>query len=144
MIVITDSNIFYSAIIAPKGKIAGILREKRTIQFTAPSYLIEEIKEHSQDIADYLKISKKEVLAIFQNLLENVSIIGTKEIPQKDILEAVDIVKDIDIDDVFFVALHLHTHHKIWTGDKELIKGLKLKGYDICITTEELSQHTYK
>ena len=32
----------------------------------------------------------------------------------------------------------------IWTGDKILINGLKEKGYDICITTEELKKYLYK
>lgn len=144
MIVITDSNIFYSALISPKGKISQTLKEKKKIQFITSSYLIEEIKEHAQDIADYLKISRKKVLSNFQLLLEGITIIDTKEIPKEKIEEALSIVKDIDLDDAFFVALHLYTHYKIWTGDRELIKGLKKKGYDICITTEELSNLRYK
>lgn len=46
MIVITDTNIFYSALAAPQGKIAKILNERGNIQFLVPDYLIEEIEEH--------------------------------------------------------------------------------------------------
>jgi len=38
----------------------------------------------------------------------------------------------------------LQYKHKIWTGDKVLINGLKEKGLDICVTTEELILKRYK
>ena len=44
MIVIADSNIFYSSLITPNGNIATILKDKN-MQFLAPDYIIEEIKE---------------------------------------------------------------------------------------------------
>ena len=43
MIVIADSNIFYSALIAPNGEIATILKD-RNMQFIAPDFIIEEVK----------------------------------------------------------------------------------------------------
>jgi len=53
MIVIADSNIFYSALIAPNGEIANILRDKN-MQFIAPYFIIDEVKEH----LDIIKISR--------------------------------------------------------------------------------------
>jgi len=48
-------------------------------------------------------------------------------------------------EDVFFIALHLHTGHKIWSGDEKLKKGLTTKGYGHFFTsTEELKKHLYK
>ena len=41
MIVITDTNIFYSALAAPYGEIAKILSERKNIQFLVPDYLLE-------------------------------------------------------------------------------------------------------
>ena len=58
MIVITDTNIFYSALAAPQGEIAKILNERGNIQFLVPDYLIEEIEEHLPDIAKLTKKSK--------------------------------------------------------------------------------------
>ena len=49
MIVIADSNIFYSSLITPNGTIAAILKD-RNMQFLAPDYIIEEVKEHITDI----------------------------------------------------------------------------------------------
>jgi predicted nucleic acid-binding protein len=51
---------------------------------------------------------------------------------------------DIDIDDAYFVALHLSKKHKIWTGDNTLAKALRAKGHDFCITTAELKRKLYK
>ena len=70
--------------------------------------------------------------------------INVSEIPDKYILQAEEIVKNIDMDDAIFVALHLYKRHKIWTGDITLAKALKAKGHDFCITTAELKQKLYK
>ena len=140
MIVITDSNIVFSALKTPNGVVAKILSEKSNIQFYAPSYLIDEVKKHSGTISE----NKKEVLQRLKILLERIEIIDVDEIPKKKVLEAIEIVKDIGIDNAFFVALYLFKKHKIWTSDKVLIKGLESKGYKICITTSELKTKLYK
>mgnify|MGYP003430051856 FL=1 len=46
MIVIADSNIFISCIYTPNGTIANILTSKSNIQFFAPDFVYEEIKNH--------------------------------------------------------------------------------------------------
>lgn len=140
MIVITDSNILFSALKSPNGTVAKILTSKSNIQFFAPNYLIKEIKRHSGKISD----DKKDVLNRLEILLEKVEIIDVDAIPKDKVLQAIEIVKDIDIDDAFFVALHLFKKHKIWTSDKVLIKGLERKGYKICVTTSELKLKLYK
>ena len=40
------------------------------------------------------------------------------------------LVHDIDVKDVPNVALTIELDGKIWTGDIELIEGLKAKGFD--------------
>ena len=76
MIVIADSNIFYSALIAPNGEIATILKDKN-MQFIAPDFIIEEVKEHLEIIAASRKKdkSKKKILADLNHLLEKITII---------------------------------------------------------------------
>ena len=140
MIVITDSNILFSALKSPNGMVAKILTHKSNIQFYAPDYLIDEIKRHAGKISD----NKKEVLKRLEILLEGIEIINVEDIPKENVLQAIEIVRDIDIDDAFFVALYLFKKHKIWTSDKVLIKGLEEKGYKICVTTNELKSNLYK
>lgn len=144
MIVIIDSNIFVSALITPNGTVASVLSEKGRIQFLVLDYVIEEVENHAQKIADISAKAKKEVLTDFRNLIKGIGIIDKDEIPKKDLIEAKKIVQDIDIHDAYFVALHLYKKHKIWTGDNELADALKAKGYNFCITTSELKRYIYK
>ncbi len=39
------------------------------------------------------------------------------------------LVKDIDLDDLFFVALALHKNCKLWTTDSVLAKWVSKKGF---------------
>src|SRR5690606_26409735 len=132
MIVITDSNIFISALITPRGAAASVLVEKNRIQFLVLDYVIEEVENHAEKIATLAEKSKRQILSDFRKLITEIGIIDKDEIPQKDLVEAKKIIKDIDIDDANFVALHLYKKHKILTGDKTLAHALKEKGYYIC------------
>ena len=42
------------------------------------------------------------------------------------------------MDDLPFVALTDYLDGKLWTGDLKLLRGLKAKGYENCLTTKEL------
>ena len=144
MIVITDSNILFSALISPNGTVAKILKSKSNIQLFAPDFLFEEIDSHFDKIVKYSKRNKKDIKAEILLFKENLNIINRKDIPKKDVKKAIKLVNDIDIDDFLFVALHFYTKHKLWTSDKELIKGLLEKGFNICITTAQLQKNLYK
>ncbi|MBW7869150.1 MAG: PIN domain nuclease [Brumimicrobium sp.] len=144
MIVITDSNEVISALIQKNGVVARIFRAKSNIQFIAPNYIIDEVKNHYSKIEKLSNLSKKELKTEFEWLLSRIKIIDTKKIPKKYLFEALQIVRDVDYDDLFFVALNRYKGYKIWSSDKELIKGVEAKGYKIFITTSELKKHLYK
>jgi predicted nucleic acid-binding protein len=140
MIIITDSNIIFSALMSPKGTVAKIFKSKSQIQFVAPDFMLIEIKNHWDKIIAFSSLDKKE----FEYLNSRIKFVDIATIPQNKIVEAYEIVKEIDLEDTYFVALHLHKKHKIWTSDKILINGLAKKGYKICITTAELKTKLYK
>ncbi len=144
MIVITDSNLIFSALITPNGTVAKILNDKNKIQIFVPNFIFEEINNHFDKILLISAYSKLELIEEIKNIKDRIKIIETSSIPQKYIVEATEIVKDIDENDMFFVALNLYKKHKIWTSDKVLIAGLEAKGYHICITTAELKAKLYK
>lgn len=83
MIVITDSNIFISALIAPRGAVASVLREKNRVQFLVLDYVIEEVENHAQKIADISGKSRKQVLSDFRNIIDGIGIIDKDESPEK-------------------------------------------------------------
>lgn len=144
MIVITDSNIIFSALISPNGVVANVFNTKSNIQFYAPSYLFDEVNKHLDRIETISPLTKKELKQMISAFRERISVIDITKIPKKYYLEAYEIVIDVDFDDVFFVALNRYKGYKIWTSDKELIKGVEAKGYKIFITTAELRKSLYK
>ena len=110
----------------------------------APDFILDEINNHFTEIVDKTRKSKSELQFELKQIVGRIKFIPAEEIPMIHIKKAIAIVWDIDIDDTLFVALHLFKKHKIWTGDKVLINGLKSKGYDICVTTTELKTKMYK
>jgi predicted nucleic acid-binding protein len=144
MIVIADSNLIISGLYAPKGVIATILKNEKNVQFIAPDFVYEEIHNHFNEIVKKSGKTRNEISLELHKLTGKIKFVPVENIPMNYINKAIDIVKDIDIDDTFFIALHLFKKHKIWTGDKVLINGLLAKGFDICITTAELKAKLYK
>jgi predicted nucleic acid-binding protein len=144
MIVITDSNIIISALIKPNGVVAKVFKSKSQIQFYAPSFLKDEILEHFSKIVKLSGLTKKEIQIQLNYYFNRIKFIDISNIPKKYILDAFDIVSDIDPDDVFFVALNRYKKYQIWTSDKKLIAGLEKKGYNICITTAQIKNNLYK
>lgn len=59
-------------------------------------------------------------------------------IPYEFWIKAANLVRDVDMNDIAFVTLAEFLDIKLWTGDKELMKGLAKKGYTNFITTDEL------
>ena len=138
MIVISDTNIIYSCFYKPDGVIATILKnEKKKLQFIAPHFLLEEVQEHNN-------LTKLQAHNLLKEFTKNIVFYRVDDIPKKYIDRAQKIVKNIDPDDYPFIALHLQKGHKIWTCDLRLIKGLIEEGLDICITTKDLKERTYK
>ncbi len=144
MIVIADSNLIFSCLYTPRGVVASIIKSSTKIQFIAPDIIFKEVGNHLPKIVEYTGKTQKQVVSELKEITKGIRMYSVDEIPKKHILKAADIVKDIDLDDTFFVALHFHQGHKIWTGDTKLIEGLKKKGYDICITTSQLKKNLYK
>ena len=145
MVVISDSNIIFSCLYAPEGVIATILTaKKQKIQFIAPLFLLEEVKEHLPTIIEKTNRTKREVLSLLKKFTKNITFYNESDISTQNIKKAEEIVSTIDTEDAPFVELYLQTGHKIWTLDKILSNGLKEKGYDICITTTEVKERLYK
>lgn len=144
MIVIADSNILISGLYSPKGLIATILKSEKNTQFIAPDFIFVEINNHFLEIIKNSDKTKRQLKVELELLIKKIKFVPVTEIPMVHIKNAIKLVEDIDIDDAFFVALHLYKKHKIWTSDKVLIAGLEAKGYHICITTAELKAKLYK
>jgi len=145
MVLIADTNIIMSALMKPSGVVASVFKEKQVTQFIAPNYLLVEIHNYWNKIKRYSSLSEFDLVKELR-LYESIIVFYAPEnVPQKYKTKAYDLTNDIDPKDIAFVALHLYKKHKIWTGDKKLIKGLTAKGYGhIFVTTAQLKEKLYK
>lgn len=139
MRIVVDTNIAISAILNTNSKIARILLQpKSKLNFYSTEQLYREISEHKEKIKKISNFSDKELDRVISLLTNKIRFINIRLIPKESFESAESLTKDVDIDDTEFVALTEHIKGKLWSGDKELQKGLNKKGWNKFITTEEL------
>lgn len=140
MKIIVDTNIVFSAILNQKSNIGKILIGKqKNCEFFSCNYLKEEISKYYPKIATIAGKDIRWVRNMERMVSSNISFIDEKRvIPTKIILESEEVVKDVDLDDILFVALTKYLKGRLWTGDKKLRNVLKSKGFNDVITTTEL------
>ena len=145
MKVIVDTNIVFSAILNSNGKIGDLLlNSQEIIDFYSAEYLRYEIRNHYDKLA---KISKQPVDKIYNTeyyITREIKFIAEEHISKTNWETAYRLVKDIDLDDIAFVAMSKQLKCKLWTGDKTLTKGLKNQGFTNLITTDELLEYRTK
>ncbi|MFC2101018.1 PIN domain-containing protein [Bacteroidota bacterium] len=141
MRIVVDTNIAFSAILNTNSKIARILLQpKSSVKFYSTEQLLTELDNHRDKIIQLSDYSIEELEKVRRLITNKIRFIHVKLIPKDLYIKAEKIVKDIDIDDTEFVALTEYIKGKLWTGDKELQKGLALKKWNRIISTEELYQ----
>jgi predicted nucleic acid-binding protein len=141
MKVVVDTNIVFSAILNSHNWIGQILLYSgNTTKFYSPKYLQVEIQNHIEKIRKISNLNDSEINELVQILYTKINFISDELIPKEMLKKADFLTKDVDFDDVMFVALSLHLECKLWTGDKSLIKGLNQKGFRNFISTQELKE----
>jgi predicted nucleic acid-binding protein len=126
--VVVDTNLIFSALIPHASKIREILFES-DMTFYSPNFLITEIYTHKDKLIKNSKLSESEFYLYFNGIIERIKFIPTDIIGIESRQKAYDLCKDIDIKDIPFVALSIELGIPIWTGDKKLKDGLRLRGY---------------
>ena len=139
MKVVVDSNIIFSAILNTDGKIGQLLMNgHRYFDFYTISLLRKEIVKYQSKIIDLIDSKPEKVDEIFRTVTAHIQFVDDAIITNAELKNAIVLTKDIDEDDTMFVALNVHLQATLWTGDKQLLKGLNQKGYDRLCTTDDL------
>lgn len=125
MNIVLDSNVLFSALIKDSTTRKLIL-EHNTL-FLFPSYIFEEIEEHKHEILKKSKMNKEDFDKLLKIILKKVLIVPEDVLKMhKD--EAIEIVKDIDLDDaVFFACALAYPESIIWSDDKQLKKQTRVR-----------------
>lgn len=138
-VIILDTNIVFSSILNAEGRIGEILfNNNNQLEFFSSEYLREEIDRHRTRIVEIAKTSSEEVDEVVFQIYKRIQFISDLQIPYHHWAESAPLVRDIDMDDLPFVALTLYLDGLLWTGDMKLLNGLRAKGFQKCVTTKEL------
>ena len=118
MKIVIDSNILFSALI--KDSITRRIILDYDNQFLFPYYIFEEIQRYKNELLKKSKMKSRDFEDLLRLLLRKVIIILNEVLLHyKD--EAYKIIKDIDSDDVTFIACALaFSESVIWSDDKRL------------------------
>lgn len=107
MIIIVDTNIVFSAILNTKSVIGDILlNSSDKFQFLSCHYLWEEIDNHWNKLLKVSKLEEHYLLESQRIIYKNVNFIDEAQISKEYRKRAFELVKDIDINDIAFVALN--------------------------------------
>ena len=145
MKIVVDTNVVFSAILNSQSWIGQILlHSDKSIKFFSPRFLQVEIQNHFQKIKKITKRSESEIYELTEILYTKIHFISEEFIPKESLLIADELTKDVDFDEVLFVALSLHLNCKLWSGDKVLVNALMKKGFKKFINTQELIEKLKK
>ena len=139
MKIIVDANIVYSGILNSNGKIGDLLiNSQKYFKFISPEFLRHEIRSKYEKIASASGMSLESVMETEYLVCKDINFISEEQINHEFWDEAFDLVKDIDMKDIQYVAFAKQFKCKIWSGDKRLTNGLSSKGFDKIVTTNDL------
>ena len=147
MRVVVDTNIVFSAMLNPSATIGQIIiygQRHQQFEFFAPNLLKEEIKRHRGRLIQASKaIDETTFEDIRDEMFSCIQFISEEQIPYEFWNNAIPFVRDVDMDDIAFVALAEYLDGRLWTRDKKLLSGLEKRGFPNIITTEEIANMNF-
>ena len=145
MRVVVDTNIVFSAILNTNSKISKIiLQPKSKLNLYSSNQLKYELAAHRTKLKKISNYSEIELQRATLLIFSKIRFINAELIPVTLFKKAEKLTLNVDIDDTEFVALTEHIRGKLWTGDKELAKGLISRKWNKLISTEELIESILK
>ena len=139
MKIVVDTNIIFSTLLNSNGTIGDLIfNSKKHFEFYSCSYMLFEIQKHWEKLKKISKLNDAELETSYAQILSKIKFINEEIIPVDIWITSEKITKNIDIDDIDFVALTKFLKATLWSGDKILYAGLKESGFKKIINTQEL------
>lgn len=125
MILIVDSNILISALIKDSKTREIIVKADQ--RFLIPEMVIEEVRKYKDLIIEKSGMSDEEYNQLFEKLLNYIELIPT-ELIEKNLEEALAIMRNIDKKDAAFIAAALsYPDSKIWSDDEHFERQTRIQ-----------------
>ncbi|MBN2011811.1 DNA-binding protein [candidate division KSB1 bacterium] len=136
--IIVDTNIIFSTLLRRNKKIRDIFFSQENVHLYSCKYAIVELFTFKEKIQKYSALNEDELLDLLSNLLKKIHIFDENTLNEECLKNAYKLCHDIDEKDIPFVAVTMELDGLLWTGDKKLVKGLKLKGFNAFFEIENL------
>lgn len=127
--VIIDANRIFSELIGANRLLRRTLAAQSETQFVCPKYVLVELFKHKERIAQSSGLEEAELLELLHTLVENIHFFDEDAISIGSWAEAWRLCRDVDENDVAYVALTLELDGRLWTSDRVLEDGLRRKGF---------------
>ncbi|CAN5360590.1 hypothetical protein BH20BAC1_BH20BAC1_17340 [soil metagenome] len=137
--IVVDTNIIFSCLLNSNGTIGDIIFNSDDVfDFYSNQYMRFEIRKHWNKLKNISKLSDLELETAYDKMLAKLTFINEELIPQTDWEKAEESVKEIDLDDIDFVALTKFLKGTLWTSDKSLYEGLKSNRFRSVHNTQDI------
>lgn len=137
--IVVDTNIVFSALLNTESYIGDlIMNSDEVFTFYSAQYLRQELENHKDKLIGISNLSEQELDESKFQVFDKIHFLAEEQIPFKIWHQSANYVRDVDMDDIAFVAMSEYLDVKLWSGDKQLIKVLRSKGFTRCISTQEL------
>lgn len=139
-VLIVDTNIVFSIAMNVEREMGRFLfyAHKYDVVFKAPNFLKTEIENHFPKLVALSGLTEEEVIRQLNYVYKRIEFVPDHEIPLVYFAQASPFVRDVDPDDVVFVALNDFLEAYLWTGDRALFRHLLSKGYQRVLNFEDL------
>ena len=127
--VVIDANRIFSELIAANHRLRQIFTSHAEMEFVCPKYVMVELFKHKERIAASTGLDEPALLALLHTILERIRFFDEDAISIGSWTEAWRLCRDVDENDVAYVALTLELNGDLWTSDRELEDGLRRKGF---------------
>lgn len=127
--VIIDANRIFSELIAGNHRLRQAFSSQPDTDFFCPKYVFVELFKQKERIAEKTDLKEPDLLSLLHSLIEKIHFFDEDAISIGSWAEAWRLCRDVDENDVAYVALTVELEGKLWTSDRELEIGLRKKGF---------------
>jgi len=132
--IVIDANRIFAELIAANHRLRHIFGSEPEWEFYCPKYVLVELFKHKERIAAATGLDEPSLLSLLHTLLQHIAFFDEDAIGIGNWTEAWRLCRDVDENDVAYVALTLELEADLWTSDRELEVGLRKKGFTRFLT----------
>jgi predicted nucleic acid-binding protein len=127
--IVVDANRIFSWLIAGNQELRRTMTHRPGLKFVCPKYVLVELFKHKERIAAASGLSEIDMLTLLHACLERIHFFDEEAISIGSWTEAWRLCRDVDENDVAYVALTLELSGLLWTSDRKLETALRKKGF---------------